>query len=318
MSAGKTLTHFYMLAVAYALLTHSAVQAQHNPLSRFFVAGTEERYVVSITLKAQTQIVSTETVASKTYVMPVTHAAEVRLKWRATRRIVSAGKDSGSAEIEENLSEEQPCWAIPQPGEISDAQLEASLGRLCATMRSPLTLRYTENAKGALHEAGVPDLPLDLGEEAPPLLALWLRRAVRPNIVFPSLTFEAGARARQELRPSGDLLKNAQGSESSEWLDAQSDTPAASLHIVQQLSWDPPARPANPADVATHPESRQRHESFFADSITTLSLVDGSVLRTDRLASRTASHNMEPVAGLPEPPQFSSKLTISVTIERLP
>lgn len=317
MSASKTVTKLCLLAVAHTLLALSAMEAQHKPLRRVFVAATDERYYVSVTLKVQTQSVSTETVASKTYVLPVAHAAAVRLEWRATRRIMSAEPD-GNAEIEESLAEEQPCKEIRQDGEMPDARLAASLLRLCAKMRSPAMMPYTEDAKGSVHDVGALNLPLDLGEDAPPLLALWLRRAVRPNVVFPSLAFEAGARARQELRPSGDLLKNAQGSESTEWLDAQSDTPAASLHVVQQLAWERPVQPANPADVAAHADGGQKHEGFFADSITTLSLVDGSVLRADRSASRTTSHKLEPVAGLPEPPEFSSKLTISVTIERLP
>jgi hypothetical protein len=317
MSASNSFTKLCLLVVVHILSVHSVLEAQHKPLSRVFVAASEERYDVSITLKAQTQSVSIQTVASKTYVMPEAHAAEVRLKWRARRRILLVQPD-GHAELEEDLTETQPCEDIQRPRESSDAKLRASLESLCASLRAPVTMRYAEDSKGSLHEAAAPTLAPDLGEEAPPLLALWLRRAVRPNVVFPSLAIETGARAKQELRPPGDLLKNAQGSESAEWLDAQSNTPAASLHVVQQLGWDAQARATTAADVATHPGGLPRRENFFADSITTLSLLDGSVLRADRSASRTTSHRMEPVAGLPEPPEFSSKLTISVTIERLP
>jgi hypothetical protein len=317
MSASKSVTKLCLLVVVHTLPVHSAAEAQHKPLSRVFLAGIEERYDVSITLKAQTQSVSMETAASMTYVMPETRAAEVRLKWRATRRILSVRPD-GQAEVEEDLTETQPCEGIQRPRENSDAKLQASLASLCTSLRAPVTMRYTEDSKGSLHEAAAPALAPDLGEDAPPLLALWLRRAVRPSVVFPSLAMEAGARAKQELRPPGDLLKNAQGSESAEWLDAQSNTPAASLHVVQQLGWDAQARATTATDVATHPGGVPRRETFFADSITTVSLLDGSVLRADRSASRTTSHKMEPVAGLPEPPEFSSKLTISITIERLP
>jgi len=62
MSASKTATKLCLMAVAHTLLSHSAAEAQHKPLSRLFVAGPEERYVVSVSLKAQTQIVSTEAV----------------------------------------------------------------------------------------------------------------------------------------------------------------------------------------------------------------------------------------------------------------
>jgi|KBSMisStandDraft_5_1062788.scaffolds.fasta_scaffold29076_2 hypothetical protein len=317
MNAGKCLTKLCLLSVVHALPAHCAAEVQHKPLRRVFVAKTEERYNVSVILKAQTESVLTETVASKTYVMPVTHAAEVKLRWRATRRVLSVGPD-GVAGIEESFVEDQPCEEIPQPGGKSDARLLASLEHLCASLSSALTIHYAEDSKGSLHEAGAPSEPPDLGEEAPPLLALWLRRAVRPNVILPTLLFEAGARARQELHPSGDLLQDAQGSESTEWLDAQSDTPAAALHVVQQLGWDAPGRASITKGVTTHLESAPRHEGFFADSITTLSLIDGSVLRANRSASRTTRHKMETIAGLLGPPEFSSKLTTSVIIERLP
>ena len=270
-----------------------------------------------MSLNAQTQSVSTETVASTTYVMPVVHTAQVQLTWNSQRRILSTAPD-GAAEIEETLTPARPCEHIAQPRETADATLLESLSRLCAALAAPVSIRYTEDGKGALREAGVSRLPLDFGEDQPPLLALWLRRALRPSVVFPQLAFAAGTSATQELRPSGDIWKDARGSESTEWLEAESDTPAASLHVVQQLAWDPPTQTTSATNAAKGSATIPKHERFFADSITTLSLLDGSVVRANRSASRTTSHKIEPVAGLPEAPDFSSRLTISVSIERLP
>jgi hypothetical protein len=315
MTTNKNSARFCLLAVVCAIGTHWKAQAQGKPLGRVFAAESEEHYEVSVRLKAQTQSVSTETVASTTYVMPVVHSAQVQLTWNTRRRILSTTTD-GAAEIEETSTPTHPCEQVAQTRETADARLLESLSSVCAALAAPVSIRYTEDAKGAQRESGVYNLPLDFGEGQAPLLALWLRRSVRPSVIFPSLAFAAGASSTQELRPSGELWKNAWGSESTGWLEAESATPAASLHVVQQLSWDPPAQTESATNVAKG--TVPKHESFFADAITTLFLLDGSVVRANRSASRTTSHKIEPVAGLPEPPDFSSRLTISVSIERLP
>jgi hypothetical protein len=315
MTTSKSFARFCLLAVVCAIGTHCKAQAPGKPLGRVFTAESEERYEVSVSMKAQTQSVSTETVASTTYVMPVVHSAQVQVTWNARRRILSTAPD-GAAEIEETSTPTHRCEQVAQPRETADTRLLESLSSLCAALAAPVSIRYTEDAKGAQRESGVSKLPLDFGEGQPPLLALWLRRAVRPSVVFPSLAFAVGASATQELRPSGELWNNARGSESTDWLEADSATPAASLHVVQQLAWDPTTQTKSAMSVAKG--TVPKHEDFFADSITALSLLDGSVVRANRSASRTTSHKIDPVAGLPEAPDFSSRLTISVLIERLP
>ena len=319
MRARETVARHFKLGLVGALFLQGIAFAQQKPFGRSFSAASEERYEVAISLRAQAQSISTETVASKTYVMPVVHEAEVRLKWRATRRIVSVLPDR-SAEIEENIAWVGPCEGTPQTREHTDPNLQSSLARLCASLAHPASIRYTENAKGLLHEAGASGLTLNLGEEDPQLLALWLRRAVRPNVLFPLSKLESGARSTHEFTPSGELFKNAHGSESTEWLEAPSDPPSASLHVIQQLSWDDATQAGASKDGESRSGARAvpRHETFFADSITTVSLLDGSVVRAKRSASRTMIHKIEPVEGLPNAPDFSSKLAISVNIERLP
>ena len=274
---------------------------------------------MTLVLRAESHSVATETVAAQTYVTPIVRAAEVSLHWSAVRRALSVQSD-GSAAIEETLvPASQQCEEAP-PSEKTDAALQLSLKTFCASWLKAEIIRYTENKSGALRDvspsASENALP-PLAETAPPLLSLWLKRAVRPNVIFPQLPFEIGATSQHSFQPASNLLKNARGSESIEWLDAQGETPAATLHVVQQLVWSV-APPAAAVRVESRESQTQKDESFFADSLSTVSLQDGSLLRANRSASRTTSRHVDPVPGLPQPPEFSSKLTVTVTIERLP
>jgi hypothetical protein len=295
----------------------SGTFAQQRPLTRHFVTSSEERYQLMLSLKAESHSVTTETVAAQTYVTPVVHAAEVSLHWRAERKILAV-QDDGSATIEETLVPASQQCEDALPSEKTDAALQSSLKAFCTSWLKAGILRYTENKSGALRDvspsASENALP-PLAETAPPLLSLWLKRAVRPNAIFPQLPFEIGATSQQSFQPASKLLKNARGSETAEWLDAEGETPAAMLHVVQQLVWSA-ARPA--AQVESRESQTQKDESFFADSISTVSLLDGSLLQANRSASRTTSRHLDPVPGLPRPPEFSSKLTLTITIERLP
>jgi hypothetical protein len=148
-------------------------------------------------------------------------------------------------------------------------------------------------------------------------LSLWLKRAVRPSVILPQLPFAVGATSQQSFQPASSLLKNAQGSETTEWLDSQNEVPAATLHVVQQLLWSATSAPAISGAGKTR-SLTPKDETFFADSLSTLSLQDGSLLHANRSASRTTARRVDRVPGLPQSPDFSSKLTLTVTIERLP
>jgi hypothetical protein len=305
---------------ATMLAASPCVFAQQRPLRRSFAAPAEERYQVTLNLKAESHSVTTETVAAQTYVTPVVRLAEVWLHWRAVRSIRAVQND-GSADIEEMTTPaSQQCAEVPQPAEKTDPALQSSLKDLCAFWLKNEIIRYTESSNGVLRDVasstGETGLP-PLAEAAPPLLSLWLKRAVRPNVILPELRFEIGARSQQSFQPASNVLKNARGSETTEWLDAQGQTPAATLHVVQQLLWNA-APPAIDSRGEPRQSQAQKDESFFADSLSMVSLQDGSLLRANRSASRTTSLHVEPVPGLPQPPDFSSKLTLTVTIERLP
>jgi hypothetical protein len=294
--------------------------AQQRPLTRHFVAPTEERYQVTLNLKAESHSVATETVAAQTYVTPVVHIAEVKARWSAVRKIFSLQND-GSATIEETVTPGlQHCEEMTQLSDKTDTALQESLKAFCAFWLKTGITRYLEDNRGVLRQAAASAsgnaLP-PLAETSPQLLSLWLKRAVRPNVMLPQLELTIGATSQQSFQPASSLLKNARGSETTEWLDSQSEVPAATLHVVQQLLWSS-AGLATPGTEKTTLSPGQKEEAFFADSLSTLSLQDGSLLRANRSASRTTTRHVDPVPGLPQPPDFSSKLTLTVTIERLP
>jgi len=299
------------VALSLSLVSTTA-SAQHRPLERVFNGPAEEHYRVLISLKAETRSVSTETIAAQTYVTPVLHVAEVRLQWNTSRSIKVVMSD-GTAEIQEVINPVRHGCARQNPDARADLNLEASLERSCETLLSALTIHYTEDRKGLVHESGAASL-LELGENTPQLLALWMRRAIRPNAVLPDLPVQAGATTQQTLRPAS--LLNGEGSEFTEWVEAQGDSPALSLHVLQQLLWDRPLKPT--AAPALQNAGNLLRETFFADSVSTVSLLDGSLLRAFRSATRTTSRILDAIPGLPEPPEFSSKLSVSVEIERLP
>jgi hypothetical protein len=292
--------------------------AQERTFTRHFVASIEERYQVTLNVKAESHSVTTETVAAQTYVTPLLHMAELNLRWGAVRSILAVN-DDGSAAIQETLTPaRQQCEEVPQDSDKTDPALQLSLKKFCTLWLKMEIIGYTESDRGVLKAASASEDALPpLAEAAPQLLSLWLKRAVRPSVILPQLYFEVGATSRQSFHPAANILKNARGSESVEWNDAQGETPAVTLHVVQQLLWNAP-----PASETTDSEARQSHtqrdESFFADSLSTLSILDGSLLRANRSASRTSTRHVDPVPGLSQPPDFSSKLTLAITIERLP
>ena len=285
----------------------ASAAAQEKPLARTFVAGTVETYRVRVTLQVDVHDVVTQTVGEKTYVRPSTHGAEALLDWTSTRKIDSVSE--GVAQITETLTPTPGQCERRRTSDPESQKLQDSLNEVCSLLKKGETLRYQERPDGLIR-----DLPADstpsLGEESPPLLTLWLRRSLRPSLIFPPLPFHPGARSQRPIvAPSG-----MSGSETTEWIDAGADSPAASLHVVQELSWPEPPGKSGFSNVGGQAPGKT---TFFADSSTTVSLLDGSVTNATRTASRETKRVLNLVEGLPQPPEFSSKLTIVITIRRI-
>jgi hypothetical protein len=297
-----------------ASLAAGSAAAQPRPFTRHFVAALEEHYLVKFELKADSRSVSAETIAAQTYVTPVIHSAAVTATWQARRKIGSVNPD-GTAIVDEEIVPSEPLCVERSPdGGSAAGGLAQALADFCRYWNGRNAFRYRESPQGLLQQLSPAGNPLPpLGEAAPPLLALWMNRAVRPSAILNDLNFAVGATMQRAFQPAS--LKDARGSEFTEWLAAPDERPAATLHVLQQLSWN---RPSVGAGEPGQTEPQTVDESFFADSLTTLALADGSVLHASRTASRSTSRRLEKVPGLPETPEFSSKLTIVVTIERLP
>jgi len=154
-----------------------------------------------------------------------------------------------------------------------------------------------------------PDAVPALDEASPPLLALWLLRALRPAAALPARPVQFDVRWREPRSAKLDGWTGVQGYEDGEWLTAPgSPEPAARLLVNQQISGAVTSGPEKPPEG--HAEAR-----FLGESLSTLSLNDGSLLAATRSASREITWTLAPVAGLDHPPQFRARLSAQIEIE---
>src|SRR5215467_7391579 len=123
-----------------------------QPLTRRFRPAAEERYQVTVGVKAETHTVSTAAAGGETYVTPVVHAAEVSLRWRSVKRILDLHGD-GSADTEETITPAAGCQQTRQPEGRSDPRLQSSLEAVCAALLKAVVLRAVEDPNGLLREA---------------------------------------------------------------------------------------------------------------------------------------------------------------------
>lgn len=300
-----------LLFLAIAALQCSLF-AQQKPLTRTFVAGTEERYQVTVIIRIETHGVSTEKIGEKTYVTPFTHEASGQVAWRAIRRASTLAPD-GTAAIMEMLDRFQTSCDKDPNAKGFDAALQKSVQETCAGWQNLSQMNYEEEKFGLIR--GLPTSAGDLTGPDSTLLSLWLRRAFRPSVILPKTPLHFGDRAAHKISNPSGIAANPEGEESMEWLEASSDPPAATLHVSQNLSWTDPPLKKNASTTAEKPNQRQL---FYADSLNTISLLDGSLLKASRSATRETKEVLDPIPGLTDAPTFGTKLTITVTMLRLP
>lgn len=298
--------------LALVLLPICPALVQEKPLTRTFVPGTEERYQVTVTIHVETHGISTEKIGEKTYAAPFMHQADGQLSWRAIRKI-AAPKDDGSAAITESLDQFRVnCDSSPQSPNAS-LDLRKSVRDTCSNWQSLSQMNYEEDKFGLIR--GLPSVTGDLTGPDSQLLSLWLRHALRPSVILPKGSLHFGYRAAHKISNPSGIASNSEGEELVEWLEASSDIPAATLHVSQNLTWvDAPLK----KNASTVTDKSNQRQLFYADSLNTISLLDGSLIKASRSATRETKKHLDPVPGFPDAPEFGSKITITVTLLRLP
>src|SRR5712692_1290053 len=281
--------------------------AQDRPLERSFTVGAVSRYRITLRVRTALEGQQPVPIGAKTYVKPFSRAAEGQLSWRATRQVVAVGAD-GTAQIEEKLDEFDEQMAGSGDDDEEAAKLLNALRATLQSWETGRTLAYREGRTGQLTGLKPESVPA-IGEAAPPLLTLWLLRALRPAAALPVAPLRLG---EQWQEPRTALLPNwtdVRGTESGEWLEGPGAVePAVRLHVVQQLFGTVVAGEEKP------PEGTAQAR-FYGESLSTLALDDGRLLAAMRSAKREVTWTLAPVEGLSERPQFRATLSVEVQIE---
>ncbi len=282
---------------------------------RTFSAGDVRQYRIELTVRSELEGEQTEKIGAKTYVRPFSRGAEKTITWRAARRVVAIGSD-GSAQIEETLdnfeTEDQKVTGsaagLEEAQKLSQA-LEATLARWIDL--GVRTLRYRETQDGELRELGPEGVPR-LDEAAPPVLTLWMLRALRPAAALPAHPIVFADRWEEPRVVELVAWSDARAQESGEWMDAPATSdaaePSARLLTVQQILGTVTSGNEKP------PEGTAQAR-FHAESLVTLSLSDAHVLEVTRSATREISWALAPVEGLSKPPEFRARLAVQIKIK---
>jgi hypothetical protein len=298
---------YILIILNCALLLAGIASAQQRQLERSFSVGAAHAYRVRLTLRSELAGQRPVSTGAQVYVEPFSRSVEVTLSWRATSRVTAVAED-GAALLEEVLDEFDAAQFRVVPDDDDVKKLAAALADAVKSWSIPRTLRYGETPGGqliALPPEGVPAL----GENAPPLLTLWLLRALRPAVTLPGKPIVFGERWQEPRSARFDNWSNVRGIESGEWLEASGSVePSVRLHIVQQIS-------GGVAAGADMPEAGAAQALFHAESLTTLALLDGRVFSAERSAVREISRTLDAVPGLPDPPRFRARLSVQVQIE---
>jgi len=293
-----------ILCAALFLACAATPLAQDQPLERRFTAGETSEFRIQLKVTSHLEGQETTTIGANAYVKPFTREASATISWTARVRVASFSADSAS--IEEALDEfetQSPATTTDDP-EI--ARLEQALQTALAQWETPQTLRYHESRSGQTADISAAGAP-DLGEQAPRILTAWLLHALRPETSLPARPLRFDDRWQEPRSVALPAWSNASGWESGEWFAAPNSQTKARLDTVQHIE-------ATVASGAERPPEGDAFAKFHSESLSTVSLDDGSLLGATRSAAREISWTLPPVSGLPEPPKFSSRLTVEIQI----
>ncbi len=281
--------------------------AQEKPLERSFFAGAAASYRIQLTVRSEIAGQQTEQIGARAYVRPFSRVVEDGVRWTATQRVLAIGAQ-GAAEIEETLEDFETLTSSSNADDPETAKLARALRDAMNDWKRARTLRYRESRTGQLLDLKA-DGVLQLGEAAPPLLSLWLLRALRPAAALPDKPVRFGERWQEPRTAQFPNWAEVRGSESGQWLDVrEASEPAARFLVVQQLFGTVVAGPEKP------PEGTAQAR-FHGESLNMVSLSDAHLLAATRSATREITWTLAPVEGLTERPEFRTSLSVQVVIE---
>lgn len=298
----------------------AAAQQPDGALRRAFQPGDIYRYRVELVVRSEVAGQRPARVSGRTYAEPFTEAAEASLSWNVSRLIAAVDRN-GAAEIEETLRDfSTPPPAENQEGEPRPGQLLAD-ALLAWSRQLPAALRYRESRAGQIMDLGAnagPEL-----DAAPPVLTLWLRRALRPTAALPSQPPREGERWSEPRAVRLPPWTEVQGTESGEWLPGPlregSVVQLIHLHVVQQISGGVPAVADESSAAPTAPPAQGR---FHAESLAALVHLGppmyggyGGLYSAARSASREVTRVVEGVPNLAGDVIFRARISVEIRIQ---
>jgi hypothetical protein len=272
------------------------------------------RYRVELRVTSETEGQRVEQIGVRAYATPFSFTSTERVTWRVTRRVAGLLAD-GSAGMEETL-EEFSAIELPPPGaeEKTDAALKLALAEW--TRAGARTLRYRESPRGKI--TGLPPEAGPTLDQAPAVLTLWLRRALRPSAALPD-HLERRERWSEPRAAELPPWTGVTGHETGAWLPGPlpqlSIVRFDNLHVVQHISGRAPG-----SDSAAPPGDA----SFHAESLATVAAAGsvesyggmGALMQATRSATREVTRTLDAVPGLPQRPRFRAVLSVQVQITR--
>ncbi len=305
--------------LAVGLAAPASAQEGAPVLVRAFMAGDVQHYRVTLTVRSEVDGHRPVRVGLQTLAEPFNDTAEASLSWKVTRTVMTVEEDS-SAQVEESLySFSPPAASSPQVGSGPARALTDALTAWAGQATSPL--RYREAPTGQLQGLGAEAAPVL--DEGPPVLTLWLRRALRPTASLPSHPPREGEHWTEPRAVHLPPWSNVQGSETGAWLAGPrpelSVVKLINLHVTQQISGDAPASTAESESALGPGQGR-----FHAESLNTLVHLGaplyggyGALYAATRSASREVTRAIEGVHGFSEPPVFRARVSVTVRIENV-
>lgn len=307
-----------MIRLAIARCALLLLLPQQTPLQRHFRPGEVERFRVVLVVRSEGHGQRAEKIGSRAYATPFSISSEETLTWQVIRRVVTV-HDDGSAQMEETL-EQFSSWEDPPAEARSDEKTETDealrLALLAWSRPRRLTVRYRESPRGEIRSLGAEAGPVL--DEGPPVLTLWLRRALRPCAALRGSLGGVETHWNEPRTVALPPWKEPRGTESGTWLTGPfPQLPMVrfdNLHVTQHIT------AAVPSVEGVAGEGQAR---FHAESVATVVAAGasshgehGSLMQAVRSASREVSHTLAPVPGLAAAPRFSNRISVEILITR--